>query len=533
MVEYNDSAFWFFLRHHIPRILSQLDRDEDSPTFGSFDRNFWHYKIRDFSSVILQQGMLVLNALYNEKRDDNPFYQHPLVQQWIEGCLSFWASQQLSNGSFNEYYPREAGYPPTAFSLYAVGIIMRDRNYIVDDEKVRCAIRKSFRWLMSHNEKEASNQEAAALSGLMLCKNIEGIHTDAAAVSKRLSNFYKMQSDEGWFPEYDGPDTGYLSVTIDCLWDLYDVTHDERAVAAIRKAVGYISRMVSVSGHTPVMINARNTDYLVPYGMIRYAADDPLAAAVVRRLFENINDPGHFLHRIDDRYACHYIFQSCFRSLPYIEKMTSETAPLPCDTHYDEYLTDAGIRIIHIPERVSLFINAKKGGVVNIFDTQGIKKADFGWRLVLGKNKVAVSHWLDRKYSIKVEDDTITIQGRMSKHRWMKPTPLKHFLLRIMSFFIGYKLMAVLKKVMIFGNPSVDITFKRAIVINDDKLIIDDHFAGRNLIGKKLFRAPHYSLRHVSSAGSFTPEELLSPDKEEIIPAPGANDAGMRTEIRL
>ena len=30
--------------------------DPNSYLFGSCDRNFWHYKIRDFSSIILQQG---------------------------------------------------------------------------------------------------------------------------------------------------------------------------------------------------------------------------------------------------------------------------------------------------------------------------------------------------------------------------------------------------------------------------------------------------------------------------------------------
>ena len=35
------------------------------------------------------------------------------------------------------------------------------------------------------------------------------------------------QSVDGWFMEYDGPDLGYLSVSLDGLWDLYDVTKNE------------------------------------------------------------------------------------------------------------------------------------------------------------------------------------------------------------------------------------------------------------------------------------------------------------------
>ena len=34
----------------IPKILTLGDRNPHSPTYGCFDRNFWHYKIIDFPS---------------------------------------------------------------------------------------------------------------------------------------------------------------------------------------------------------------------------------------------------------------------------------------------------------------------------------------------------------------------------------------------------------------------------------------------------------------------------------------------------
>jgi len=533
MVEYNDSAFWVFLRHHIPRILSQLDRDEDSPTFGSFDRNFWHYKIRDFSSVILQQGMLVIHALYHEKRNDNPLYRDPLARRWIDGCLRFWASQQLHNGAFNEYYPYEAGFPPTAFSLYAAGIVLKESDNMVKDAKVMRTVQKSCDWLLSHHEREATNQEAAALAGLALCQNIVGIEINAKALETRLNAFYRSQSDEGWFTEYGGPDTGYLSVTIDCLWDLYETTHDDRALTSIRNAVAYVARMISVSGHTPVMINARNTDYLVPYGLTRFAGNDPLAAAVVKRLLEKINDPDHYLNRTDDRYACHYVYPSCFRSLPYLRMMTSDIMSLPCDDHYDSYLANAGIRIMHRPGKASVFINAKKGGIVNVFDVQGVREADYGWRARTGRKSMAITHWLDKEYKVANQKDVVTVAGRMSKHAWMKPSPFKHFILRLSGLLLGYKLIPLLKRMMIFGSPSIPVSFKRTIVINDDKLVIDDHMTGKGLNGMKLYRAPHYSMRHVSSAGAFVPEELLTIEKKDLIPVPGKNEFSIRTEVVL
>ena len=64
------NSFIKFSKKNFRRNLSWLDRDEDSPTFGSFDRNFWHYKITDFNSDILQQGIYTLIGLYKK---DFPF----------------------------------------------------------------------------------------------------------------------------------------------------------------------------------------------------------------------------------------------------------------------------------------------------------------------------------------------------------------------------------------------------------------------------------------------------------------------------
>lgn len=40
----------------VPRILTQVCRDPNSVCYGAFDRDWWHYRIRDFPSIILQQG---------------------------------------------------------------------------------------------------------------------------------------------------------------------------------------------------------------------------------------------------------------------------------------------------------------------------------------------------------------------------------------------------------------------------------------------------------------------------------------------
>ena len=64
-----------FILQQTPRILSQIDRDPNSPTYGCCDRNFWHYKIRDFPSAILQQSGYGLALLYQYNFPGNIYYK--------------------------------------------------------------------------------------------------------------------------------------------------------------------------------------------------------------------------------------------------------------------------------------------------------------------------------------------------------------------------------------------------------------------------------------------------------------------------
>lgn len=498
------ASWWTHLARTAPRIVSQLDRDHHSPTFGSFDRDYWHYKIRDFSSIILQQGMIVLHVLKNHDAELNVFYHHPEVDAWIAGCLEFWATSQLNSGSFNEYYPHEHGFPPTAFSLYAVGLLLQSNEYPTGQRAMR-AVQGSIDWLMRHQEKKASNQEMAALAGIALCARMPGIRLDAGAFERRLTDFFASQSNEGWFTEYDGPDLGYLSVTIDCLYDYYLVSRDGRALQAMTKAVDFIFGLLTASDELPVMINSRNTGYVVPYGIVRLAESNGKAAAVIVRLFSRIESPRHFLNKIDDRYTCHYIFQSCFRALPYLDRVNALAAPPT--VHGREYLRHSGIFVEHAAGR-SVLVNARKGGVLYVFTAAGLSASDYGWRIKLG-DSCAVTHWLDLHYRCDYTHDAITIRGCLSKHGWIVPTAIKSFGLRLMSWTVGNRLIPLLKNVMIFANKPSGVAFVRTISLRERAVELRDEFTGRAEFLERLEPAPHHSLRHVASAGSFEHEELL------------------------
>src|SRR5713101_2256844 len=44
-----------FALREIPKLLTLQDRNPHSPTYGCFDRNYWHYKVADFPCGMSQE----------------------------------------------------------------------------------------------------------------------------------------------------------------------------------------------------------------------------------------------------------------------------------------------------------------------------------------------------------------------------------------------------------------------------------------------------------------------------------------------
>jgi len=508
------AAFERHLLRAVPRLLTQLDRDPDSPTFGCFDRHFWHYKMRDFASMVLQQGMLVLDTLYHHRFPGNPLYQEPVVLSWIDGALRFWAASQLPSGSFNEYYPYEEGFPPTAFSLFAVTLTLRRRGVPAGGEAVLRSVQKAADWLLKKTEHQALNQEAVALAALSLAAELPGVTLNRELLAQRLDDFFAQQSPEGWFPEYGGADTGYLSVLLDALSVYHELSGDSRAAAAMEKALRFISSLISVAGTTPVMTNSRNTDYIVPHGIVCMAESSPLAAEVVRTLFADVEKPGHFLQATDDRYLCHYVYQSCFRSLERFSRISTESETLPAGRGGDIFHPEAGIHIRHTAGSRSTYTAGRKGGVFYLYGRGGLLCADFGWRQKTAGNHLLVTHWqhADNKVVVGGDGDNVVVasEGSVTVHGQPVSGVLRHALLRLTSRLLGNRIIAFLKERLIFRAVDSGIRYHREVILQQDAITLRDTFYGKMLPAFEPCPAPPHSVRHVASAANFNREELLA-----------------------
>ena len=203
-----------------------------------------------------------------------------IINQWVEACLNFWTKSQRSNGSFDEYYPYESGFPPTAFSLYSTALVCKNRKF---DKSIWVLMEKAAEFILLKPELQAINQEIVGLTACSIVKSLGG-NIDDSRLSKRWDVYFCLKILKGWFNEYDGADTGYLSVSCDALFDYFEIENDERALKAITQATDYIFHMLAVDDSIPAMIgNSRNTDYV-------YLMDYPELAIQMNKQAQSLID---------------------------------------------------------------------------------------------------------------------------------------------------------------------------------------------------------------------------------------------------
>ncbi|HEX5759208.1 MAG TPA: hypothetical protein VF121_08440 [Thermoanaerobaculia bacterium] len=501
------TALASYARHQLPRVLTQMDRDPDSPTFGAFDRHHWHYKVRDFPSAILQQGAWTVEALRRGWVAPPPGgeIERDTVESWAVAAVAALGRMVDRRGGVDEYYPFERSFPAAAFGLWTAARLAADWREGASHLLERIdwtPLARLARGLARRAETAAANQQAAALAGLALAAGEERFGLAPGAAAPHAARLFAAQHAEGWFPEYGGPDFGYLTVTLDALADYADATGDPRAAAATDRAVDFLASLVGADGRLPSTLNSRNTDYVVPYGLARAAARSPRAAWLVETLFAGAADPAHFLWATDDRYHAHYVYASCLRALPHLER----AAPAEPPRRRGVWLPGCGHLAHHAADGLwSAYVAARKGGLVRVHRCGGPPLVEHGWRLGAGRRLWTSNGWTE-DWQVERTGDALTVRGKMQAASFLVPTPAKHALLRLGARLFGPRLLPWLRRRLIFRpGAATGPSFERRVEVSDAGVEVEDRFSPLSGAPR---RGPRQNLRHVASADSFSPEEL-------------------------
>ncbi len=461
-----------------PRLLGLLNRNVSSSSYGSFDREYWHYNTVDFSCARKQEAVLTLTLLYLIKHEKNRYYQSSEILDYIRAALMFWTRIQNTNGSFSEWYPNENSFVVTSFSTYAVSeslLLIKDELPANECQRVIEALIKAGDWLVSRNETRVMNQQtgaAIALLNLYLLTE-KNIYRDSSR--DKISLLKQRQSDEGWFLEYGGPDIGYLSLAIDYLCKYYSKTGDEPVKEIIERSLGFIKYFIQPNLIAGGEYTSRNTEYLIPHGfeiLSKTSEDARFVASVVRKsLLRTESFPNLF----DDRYLTYVGYtwlQAFLNANPELDETVDNKINEHFETPFRKHFRESGLLIIN-DEHKHLVVNMKKGGSFRLFDKKyGRAYSDSGI-LVNSENRWFTSGWL-ADFQGDVGDDSLTVSGNIWKVPDKTLTPFSNVLLRLFqmtfgrSSFISLWIKERLRDLLITKTKPSSMRYNRSMHFNGD-----------------------------------------------------------------
>lgn len=460
---------------HLPKLLMLQDRSPTSPTFGCFDRGYWHMRTSDFPCGITQTFLLPLALAYSLPIPGSPYYQQPELRRWAIAGVRFAARSAHPDGSCDDYYPFERASGAAAFSLFAC-LEAAEMFALWDDAEITAFLEKRARWLAQHEESgRLSNHEAIIIACLArLAEKFGGEWP--GLMQARAKRLLGWQSAEGWFDEYGGMDPGYLTLTIAMLTDA-----DRRFPALglrdpIRAAIRFLSHCIAPDGSLGGEWTSRATVNFFPHGLEMAGAWEPLAlqiADVGYRRFASRTQPCH----ADDRIGGHHVWSQL---LAWREWQPARPAPLT----FEEGLHDFAQAQVRIQQKgaLRLICGWSRGGAFRLFDGARLLHADTGPSLRLADGRVAIAN-LDGATVVERCEDRLVIEAPLAYAKSTLLTPFKSIVLRAIMLTAGRffpdLVRRMLQKLLVTGRKDAPFHFRRALVWDGDALVVEDELRAR------------------------------------------------------
>jgi hypothetical protein len=252
-----------------PRVLSLLDRSEFSYSYGSFDKDYWHFKTKDFSSAGPQMGVEFLALLWSFENSENKYFKNENILKWCRASLLYTLSLQNKDGSFDEWYPNERGWAgPTSYvihSLFQATSILRDQLSMDDLAKITNCFHNAGKFLILRDEKEfLANHFALYLLSLLEIYEITQDGSFLCVYERDVGLFFSKVTSEGWADEYDGVDFSYALATLNFFVHIHKLRPSLEIERFAQKSYQFLAYFCFPDGSIGAGLGSRNTVHLYP-----------------------------------------------------------------------------------------------------------------------------------------------------------------------------------------------------------------------------------------------------------------------------
>ena len=527
----------------IPKILTLLDRNPHSPTYGCFDRNFWHYKIIDFPSGMSQEFVWPLALAYQTNLPDNPFYQQDTIRDWVEAGILYAARSAHPDGSCDDYFPYERAAGAAAFSLLAC--VESYQLLELENEEALEFFERRADWLAHHEESgQLTNHQALIVLCLELVGRLLQTSKWKRAKLRRFERVLDWQSEEGWFPEYEGCDPGYHTLTLWCLARLERMrASDPRLKDALVRAVELASLFIHPDGSYGGEYSSRNTYNFFPHGFELAGRWIPKALAINDLFLQGLEN-GLAPCYADDHIIGHHTWNYLLAWQDFVEER-----PDPLSRPLGQiWLQEANLLIIRHPSgavqpekgeetedgedtetptpssvpvegaMVELYVALNKGGTFKLFRDRQLVASDTQFSLQVrhgGKLKNAVGHLVARP-QVSIEKDEIILIGKLGWAKQQQMTPLKMMILRGVMLtggrFFPNLIRKILQAMLITGKQDAPFHFTRTFRWENDEWQVSDELFSQSKSWQNVVRAGIGCAQtsiYIVMSRTFQPGQLL------------------------
>ncbi len=518
-----DSAYASLALSAIPRLIGKLDREPHSTSYGSFDREHWSWKFRDFPIGPLQMGMYPLALLWRQPFAGGSYCGSARLREWIVGCIEHTLARQKRAGAFEAFAPNDFDPGPTLGICYALSKTAALLGDALDAEprgRLTDAVRRGAEFGMRYEQSHgfASNHWGLFACAYLGAATLTGDARYRTRAQEIIARIVSMQSPDGWYNEYGGPDPGYESLGIAYLANYWSGTRDPRVLESLRRASDFFSYCVHPDGSVGGVYGSRHTSLYFPAGFEILAAEIPSAAAVARFMRQRLTRANVVTPASADAHNLFPLVASYLEASAAESEITSAPA-LPCETKNTiRHFADSGISALATTHYYAV-INARKGGVCRVFDgaRETLSYEDAGY-IAQSRTRRWISQTLGLGKATGVGDTSLAIEARFSEFQQLLATPINYLVLRILSLTLfrsaaigGWIRDRIVRRLIVALRPG-PFTLQRRIAFGPDSIVINDElraFGKQSIDALALMRA-HTGI-HMGSAKYYHPTDEQAP----------------------
>ncbi len=511
------------------RLLSRMDREKPSKTYGSFDRTFWAWKFTDFSGSRFQEGVYALTWFYKSNTPSNPYYNNSHVLEWICAGFEYWQKLQHKDGSFDEAYPFERSLAATSFTSFYLGEaflkIKDDLPYDLQQSLIK-TFEKAGLWLCQNDERHGvlSNHLAVAAASLEIIYRITINQVFSDRANYFIGRIIDKQSTEGWYEEYGGADIGYQTHGTFYLARYWQLTKDEKLLKSLQLANKFLSYFIHLNGTLGGEYASRNTSFYFPagYEILASVCENARSIALSMR-FSVDRQIAAGLSMMDAYNFCPILNNYLFASDNIYDGEEKSILPFMEDKIHQEF-PKAGL-VVHVTQNYQAIFAPSKGGVLKIYSKKinDLAISDCGYWIKLKNGKFISTQGFIQTPIAQYGVDEVKTQTSFSyiKQKVMSPWLFIAFRVFMLTFGrqnqIALMVKNILVKFLVVGNKNFDATLNRKILFSSDCVTIEDelNFGKNSNMGDAIVEAKFSSI-HMGSSRYFQKDELNIPSMPPI-----------------